>query len=265
MENFMKKRILQILFITLILANGLSAEPLLTQNTSEDKNIQKTKQQSISLSLGYVSVTGNADTATGNIEFEHKLNYKKFVFVTAGKFIFTDVDSEDGTTTRKTEKYNAAFKLNYNISKTKGYFANLVWERDVPSGISKSFSLASGMDITKIFSKDNKLKTGFGIEAFNETRISDTDSEKSDRIAGYMQVEYAVKLSQNNFLKIENQSRMSFSDNEDYRITNNISYISHINKILALKVIYNHDYKSLPVEGKEKVNTTTTISLMFKF
>ncbi len=261
----MKKKITYGLVIAFLLVNNLIAEPLLTSSGANDKNAQKIKKQSISLSLGYVSVTGNADTATGNIEFEHKLNYKKFVFATTGKFIFTDVDGDDGTTTRKTEKYNAAFKLNYNISKTKGYFANLVWERDVPSGISKSFSLASGMDITKIFSKDNKLKTGFGIEAFNETRISDTDSESSDRIAGYMQVEYAVKLSSNNFLKIENQSRMSFSNNEDYRITNNISYISHINKILALKVIYNHDYKSLPVEGKEKVNTTTTISLMFKF
>jgi len=258
----MKKICVLIVFLCFI-SGSVFAKPanVKSENVMNDRKME----QSFFISLGYVAVTGNAETSTGNVELEHKFSYNKFLFVTSGKFIFTDVDSEDGTQTRKTEKYNAAFKFNYNIDNQKSYFANLSWERDIPSGIEKSFSLASGLDITTLFSKNHKIKTGFGIEAFNESRIHEDSYNSTDKIAGYMQVLYNVQLSENNFLVVENQSRMNFSDREDYRVTNNISYLSHINKTLALKVIYNYDYKNLPVEGKKKLNTTTTVSLMFKF
>lgn len=234
------------------------------------ENLEKTtkndkEDQSFFISLGYASITGNAEAETGNLEFEHSFTYKKFQCVTTGKFIFTDLKDEDGIVTRKTEKYNAAIKSNYIIKNNKSFFGNVSYEKDKPSGIYNSLSLASGLDFTALFSKNHKIKTGFGLEAFSEEKIENDIFSTHDKIAGYMQVLYNVKLSENNFLKVENQSRIDFSDNDDYRITNNLSYLSHINKTLALKVIYNHDYKSMPVEGKEKVNTTTTVNLVFKF
>lgn len=253
------------IIILLVLILNFSFQNIISEPLKEKENENSKLKQKIVLSLGYVSVTGNTNTASGNIEFEHQLNLNKLQIISDGKFIFTDLETEDGTITRKTEKYNASVKFNYKVKNKKSFFANIGWERDVPSGIDESFSLASGVDFTNTFSKEHSLKTGFGVEAFNEKKINNEIIESSNQLAGYLQVLYNVKLSENNYLKIENQSRMNFNDNEDYRITNNISYLSHINKTLAFKVIYNHDYKNLPVSGKEKINTTTTVNLVFKF
>jgi len=78
-------------------------------------------------------------------------------------------------------------------------------------------------------------------------------------------VDYRYFLNKDNTLKFGNESRMSLPNNEDYRLTSTLSYMSTINHTLALEISYQQQYRNLPVDDKRKSDTTTTINLLFSF
>ena len=221
---------------------------------------------SLTVSLGYVSTSGNSKTTTGNFKSSYMAKWKKFDFGANASFIFTDVkDLDTGETSRNTEKYTVLLKSDYRIAKKGSVFLNLGWQKDRPSGIQNNFSIASGLGRTLKDTKIAKLKFGLGLEGFRETKIINEVESTNSRMAMYFQLDYQYRFNPQNTIRITNETRMSFSNYNDYRVTTAISYVSAINHTLALEVAFQDNFKNLPVEGKQKSDTISTVNLVFKF
>ena len=174
-------------------------------------------------------------------------------------------DEETEQTVRKKEKYAVALKTDYQMWEKGGLFGNLSWLKDEPSGIRESVSVSSGFG--RIFrDRDGiKLSGGLGLEGFREIRLEDTGATSHSVTAGYMQWKLVWKFNEHGRLIFTNNSRVNLSDSEDYRTDSNLSFQSAINSKLAVELAYQHQYRNVPVDNRERTDTTTTINLVFKF
>lgn len=228
--------------------------------------LSEDKPYAVSVALGYISISGNSKSQSGNLKAGWAWTKDKWTWSAGGSFVFNDVtDGETGEETRNTEKYRLAFKADYAMWEKGGLFANLSWLKNEPSGIAENLALAAGF--TRDFLDDGPVKfnAGLGMEGFQETKIQPDGEVESSRMAAYMQMELIWKLNEHNELKFSNESRMSMSDSEDYRMTSYLSYHSSINSRFAVQIGYEHAYKNLPVVGKGTTDTTTTVNLVYKF
>ena len=233
---------------------------------SADPQVQAKDKNGLTISLGYVSTSGNSATTTGNFKGDYHGNWGRLHYAVYGSYLFTDVtNQETGIKTRDTERIEAGVKTEYSIGKSRNFFTNVSWKKDEPSGIAHNLSLASGYGLAFFESEKSGLKGGVGLEGFQEEKIADGNRFSNSVLAIYFQVGYHYNFNKNNFLKFSNESRMSLSDNSDYRLSNNFSYVSAINHTLALEVSYQHNYKNLPVDDKRKTDTITTVNLVFHF
>lgn len=223
-------------------------------------------KKSLNLAIGYVSLSGNAKSTSGSFKVDYSYTYKRLYLETKAYYIFTDVtDMETGLTNRTDEKYYFTVKTNYKKGKKSGIFANISWLKNKPAGINKNLSIASGYSRIIANSEKKKGKFGIGFEGFKEEKIIEESIKTNSSFAAYFEFSYQYTFNDSNKLKFENETRVNVSNSEDYRLFNNISYSSSINKNLAIEFNYLHQFKNLPVPGKKKTDTTTTINVVFRF
>ncbi len=223
-------------------------------------------KKSLNLAIGYVSLSGNAKSTSGSLKFDYTFTLKKLYIETKGYYIFTDVTNvATGQTNRTDEKYYLTVKSNYKKGKKSGIFANVSWFKNKPAGINKNISIASGYSRIISDTDKKKGKFGLGFEGFNEEKIIEEKIKTNSTFAAYFELSFQYSFNESNKLKFENETRVSMSDREDYRLFNNISYSSAINKNLAIELNYLHQFNNLPVPGKKKTDTTTTVNIVFRF
>ncbi len=231
-----------------------------------EPNVKEKGDTGLTVSIGYISTSGNSDTTTGNFKCDYNTKWGRLNFRAYGSYLFTDVTNQaTGVNSRDTERLEVGIKTDYALRERSSVFTNLSWKKDEPSGIDHNISLASGYGCTFIDSTQSKLKAGVGLEGFQEQKILEGNHISNSAFAVYFQVDYLYKFNKDNMLKFGNESRMSFSNNEDYRLSSTLSYISSINHTLALEISYQQQYRNLPVDDKKKSDTTTTVNLVFRF
>lgn len=227
---------------------------------------EKASPQRLSFALGYVSISGNSKSTSGNLKAAWRFTTGKLRFDTNASFFFTDItDGNTGDEYRKTERYQLAVKGDFRIWDKGGIFATLGWLKNEPAGIEENYSLATGFSRTLTEGGPLRVEGGLGVEGFRETRLQTEGPEEVSRMAAYMEVDVAWRLNDHNEVKFGNESRMSLSNGEDFRLASVLSYHSSINSKLAVEVAYEHQYKNLPVEGKGTTDAVTTVNLVFKF
>ncbi len=226
----------------------------------------KANKQRLSIALGYVSISGNSKSTSGNLKAAWRFTTGKLRFDTDASFFFTDItDGETGDEYRKAERYQFSLKGDFRIWDKGGIFATLGWLKNEPAGIEQNYSLATGFSRTLTEGGPLHVEGGLGVEGFRETRLQTEGPEEVSRMAAYMELDVAWRLNDHNEVKFGNESRMSLSNGEDFRLASVLSYHSSINAKLAVEVAYEHQYKNLPVEGKGTTDAVTTVNLVFKF
>ncbi len=253
------------LIVFALLFINLNLFPLSIEGGS-NYSTEKGKEKSLSLAIGYVSLSGNAKSTSGSFKLDYTYTYKKLFFETKAYYIFTDItDVQTGKTNRTDEKYYLTLKSNYKKGKKSGIFANVSWLKNRPAGINKNLSIASGYSRIIADSEKKKGKFGIGLEGFKEEKIIDKTIKTNAIFAAYFEFSFQYSFNDSNKLKFENETRVNISNNDDYRLFNNLSYSSAISKNLAIEFNYLHQFKNLPVPGKKKTDTTTTVNLVFRF
>ncbi len=238
----------------------------LSSQAEGNYSTEKGTKKSLNLAIGYVSLSGNAKSTSGSLKLNYTFTINRVFLEAKAYYIFTDVtDLNTGLTNRTDEKYYLTLKSNYKKGKKSGIFANISWFKNKPAGINKNLSIASGF--SRILSDNDvkKSKFGIGVEGYKEEKIIDSNIKTNSTFAAYFEFTFQYTFNDSNKLKFENETRMNISDSEDYRLFNNISYSSAINKNLAIEFNYLHQFKNLPVPGKKKTDTTTTINVVFRF
>ena len=227
---------------------------------------EKGKKKNLNLSIGYVSLSGNAKSTTGSFKLDYTYTVKKLYIETRSYYVFTDItDINTGETNRTDEKYYLTVKSNYKKGKKSGIFTNISWLKNKPAGINKNLSVASGYSRIMWSGDKKKGKFGLGVEGFKEEKIIDGGIKTNSSFAAYFEFSFQYSFNDSNKLKFENETRVNFSDTNDYRISNDISYSSSISKNLAVEFNFLHQFKNLPVPGKKKTDTTTTVNIVFRF
>ena len=249
-----------IFFLALTIVN---ASPI---KAGGNYSTEEGKKHELSLALGYVSFSGNAQSETGSLKVRYAFVFKKLFIETKAYYIFNDItDISTGETNRTDEKYSLAVKTNYKMGKKSGVFTNLSWYKNKPAGINQNLSVAGGYSKILVDTDKKKGKLGIGVEGYKEEKIIEDEIKTNSSLAAYFEFGYELKFNDANKLKFENESRMNLSDSEDYRLENNLTYSSAINKKIAIEFNYIHQYKNLPVPGKKKTDTTTMINVVFRF
>ncbi len=249
--------------ITCLVVSNAYPSPI---NAGGNYSTKKGQKHELSLALGYVSFSGNAQSETGSLKIRYAFIFKKLFVETKAYYIFNDItDINTGETNRTDEKYSLAVKTNYKIGKKSGVFTNLSWYKNKPAGINQNLSIAGGYSKILVDSDRKKGKLGIGIEGYKEEKIIENNIKTNSSLAAYFEFGYELKFNHSNKLKFENESRMNLSDSQDYRLENNLTYSSAINKRIAIEFNYIHQYKNLPVPGKKKTDTTTMINVVFRF
>ena len=224
------------------------------------------KKESLNLALGYVYLSGNAKSETGSFKVDYCLAVNRIFLEAKTYFIFTDVtDVSTGHTTRIDEKYFFGLKSNYMLGKKSGIFANVSWLKNKPAGINKNLAIATGYSRILVDNDKKKSKFGIGVEGYKEEKIIGNLLEDDSFVAAYFEFAFQYAFNEANKIKFENETRVNFSDSDDYRLLDNLSYSSAINKKMAIEFNYIHQYRNIPVPGKKKTDTTLMINLVFKF
>ncbi|MCP4273203.1 MAG: DUF481 domain-containing protein [Gammaproteobacteria bacterium] len=237
-----------------ILCSSIMAEEAVATDAVEEPNWKG------SVEFGYVSSTGNTETTNLNGKFHLEAEYNDWVQkLDLGAFSTSD---NDETTAKR-------FKIEYQgdkkLTDISYLFVNSSYEEDQFSGFQYRSTLTAGYGRTMY--NENKMtldaEIGAGIRQSETdenlvTGLSDKENESMARFAlKYLwQIEESRSLTSNISIDAGEETTISYFD---------ISFVTMINGDLSLKVSYLARHTSEVPVDKEKLDTVTSISLLYAF
>ncbi len=244
----MKK--LLISFFTLALVNFSQAEEATTATA-------KAAEWDSNAELSLLLTSGNTDVRTlglgvGTI-------YKPLPWVISAKGAI--VNSSSGGTT-VADAYTADARGERKLTDDLGIYLNANFLKNVFAGFNERYSGEAGLTYALLNSGAHTLSTEAGFGLINENR---TDLTKQTFVSARIGAEYKWKFSET----ADFTNTLSLLDNlkttSDWRIVNTSSVTAVLTSILSLKASLKIEHLNLPVTGKKKTDTTTSIALVAKF
>jgi putative salt-induced outer membrane protein len=216
--------------------------------------------------LGILSSRGNTETDTANakLDIANQLEqWKHGVYATA----LYGAD-ETGTTA---QRWETRWQSDYRITDPLYWFGGARYERDKFGSFSYQESLSTGLGYKFIDSEATRLSAQFGVGAKRsqeQTLVRNAADEVIDRIQGEeatramlglgVNFEHALTSSTKliNKLLVETASYNTF-------VQNDLSLHVAINNSLALSVGYGIRQNSSPPPDSERLDTITTLNLVY--
>jgi len=217
--------------------------------------------------LGAVSSRGNSDTDTLNakLDIANETDVWKHALYAGGLYGSNDI----GTTA---QRWDARWQTDYRITDPLFWFGAARYERDHFGSFAYQESLSTGLGYKFIDNEITKLsaQVGAGIKRSEEQTLVKNDADEViDRIEGEsatralfsVGVDFAHALTDTtkilNKLLIESTSSNTF-------IQNDLALQVSINSSLALSVGYGIRQNSSPPPDSERMDTVTTLNLVYK-
>ncbi|MCP4271603.1 MAG: DUF481 domain-containing protein [Gammaproteobacteria bacterium] len=248
------KKILITLIYTSILCSNVVAEEEATTEAAEKSNWKG------NVEFGYVSSSGNTETTNINGKLHLEAEYSNWIQrLDLGAFTTSDND----VTTAK--RFKIEYQGNKKLSDISYLFVNTSYEEDDFSGYQYRSTLTGGYG--RNIYKENKMnldaEIGAGIRQSETdediiTGLSDTENESMARFA----LKYLWQIEENRSLT----SNLSVDAGEDTTIsTFDVSFVTMVAGDLSLKVSYLARHTSEVPVDKEKLDTVTSINLLYAF
>lgn len=207
-----------------------------------------------SLSLGYLSTSGNTDTTSFNTKFG--VGYVRNKWKHSISAAANGVDESDQTTA---ESYKAGWKSEYNFTAHDFLFGTVDWRKDRFSGVDQQISEAIGYGRRLIDTPSHLLSAGLGA-GHRKADLADGTSESG--VIGRANIDYNWIFSETAGFE-QNIVVESGSDN---------TYIESVSAIrarllgdFALVVAYTIKQNSDVPLGSEKTDRLSSISVEYKF
>ena len=204
--------------------------------------------------LGAVFTGGNTEQETLKFRFDTRRDSEKYVN-TFHADLFNA--AEDGNATA--EKNYLFYRLGKKLGDDRGLFARLGYERDRFSGFDSQIDFTAGYNLTLLNRENLTLVTDFGIGMRrSELESDETEAETIGRIAGL----YTWYISTNAIFK----QSLGFEIGEEFVTSRSESSLeSSISGNLAMKITLKVKHNSEVLPGKEKTDTESTVTLVYKF
>ncbi len=246
----MEKVLIPLLSTSILCSNILAEEADAVEESNWKGNVE----------FGYVSSTGNTETTNINGKFHLEAEYNDWIQkLDLGAF---STSNDDETTAKR-------FKIEYQgdkkLSDISYLFVNTSYEEDQFSGFQYRSTMAAGYGRTMYNENKMTLDTeiGAGVRQSETdedliTGLSDKENESLVRFA----LKYLWQLEENRSLT----SNITVDAGEETTISNfDISFVTMVTGDLSLKVSYLARHTSEVPEDKEKLDTVTSINLLYAF
>jgi len=249
-----KTQILLPLLCSCFLSLNIMAEEAPATDAAEESNWKG------NVEFGYVSSSGNTETTNINGKLHVEAEYSEWLQkLDIGAFSTSDND----VTTAK--RFKIEYQGDRKLSDISYLFVNSSYEEDEFSGYQYRSTLTGGYG-REIY-KENKMtldaEIGAGIRQSETdedliTGLSDKENESMARFA----LKYLWEIEENRSLT----SNLSVDAGEDTTIsTFDISFMTMVAGDLSLKVSYLARHTSEVPVDKEKLDTVTSINLLYAF
>lgn len=227
---------------------------LLIQSSMALAQEEKPKYWSGDVELGAVSTSGNTEQTS--VKLRTDIIREKDQWINSFHFDTYNA-SEDGDETA--ERFYTFYRLDYRLAEDRGLFGRLAYEDDKFSGFKNQADLTFGYNQTLVSRATWSFKgdIGLGVRR-SELDTGDTNTEMIVTTVGYLD----WQISENALFK----QLLSFDVGEDLTITRSeTSLEANIIGALAMKLALMVKNSSEAPAGKEKTDTETTVTLVYKF
>ncbi|MBO6703517.1 MAG: DUF481 domain-containing protein [Pseudomonadales bacterium] len=215
---------------------------------------EEPKFWSTDVELGAVFTSGN--TEQESLKFRIDSKREKDVWVNSFH-LDTFAASEDGNDTA--DKLYAFYRLDYKLADDRGLFTRLAYEDDQFSGFDHQTDLTFGYNQTLL--ERDRLKivgdAGLGVRYFKVTD-GDSETEALVRLAALLEWE----ISENALFK----QALGFEIGEELTTTRSeTSLETRVVGDLAMKLAVAVKHNSEVPAGKDKTDTESTVTLVYRF
>lgn len=232
----------------------------------------ESKPWEVAAELGVVSASGNTEATSMQAKLDVKQNFEKWKnsYVLTGLINKADVEQDDGTTVNEktAEKYFGSIKSAYDFGRESDYLFLFASYAEDKFGAYRSYSTVSIGYGARLIERetlqfDAEVGPGYvrGEKVYEDPVLPDylvTEDGTMVRVAGVL----AWQITQNAEFK---QSVSVESAEDNTRTLSETSLSTKINEVMQMKAAFALASDSEVAPGKEKTDTTTSITLVYKF
>ncbi len=215
---------------------------------------EEPKFWSSDVELGAVFTSGNTEQESLKVRFDTERTGEKYT----NTFHFdTYQASEDGNDTA--DKFYMFYRLGYDLGNDRSLYGRLAYEQDEFSGFDEQYNLTVGY-AQNLLVRDNLTITGeAGVGArYTELSTNEDDTEALVRLASLLTWQVSENAVFKQFLGFEIGEELTTSRSDTSLESNIIG-----NLAMKLAVSVKHNSEVLP--GKDKTDTESTVTLVYKF
>lgn len=225
-----------------------------------------------SAELGVVSASGNTETTSLQAKLDVKQNLDKWTnsYVLTGLMNKSEVENDDGSTSNEktAEKYFGSVKSAYDFGRESDYLFLFASHADDKFGSYRRYTTVSLGYGSRLIERetvqlDAEIGPGYvtGEKVFEDPILPDylvTEEGSMLRVAGVFAWQITINAEFKQSISVE-----SAEDNR--RTLSETSLSTKISEVMQMKAAFSLASDSKVAPGKEKTDTTTSITLVYKF
>jgi putative salt-induced outer membrane protein YdiY len=250
---------------------ALTTLPVLAQEGGEEEAPEPNWKNEVGLS--YVGTSGNTDTSSFGLDFKSERKPTPWGL----NLIATFTRAEDsGVITA--EQYFVGARGLRELNDRWSLFAGLSWARDTFGGFENRYIAEVGAEFLAIKTDKHTLSFDGGLTWTSEDQIQSREIsppvnppqyedfiDTVDWFGGVLGLTWDWAFSKSASLSQRVLYYPNFDDTSDWRVGSDTSVRADLTKLLALQFSYLVRYRNLPIDDREKTDTTTKVSVVMNF
>jgi len=201
--------------------------------------------------------SGNTDITTGGLGLSS--TYRPDPWTVGAKLNY--LSSKDSGTL-KAESFSTDVRGERKLTDPLAVFVLFTYLKNRFTGFDDRYGAEAGLSYQLLQQAEHTLSTEAGFGILKENR---TDASGDSFATGRLAVDYKWKFSPT----ADFTTQVAYLDNlktmKDWRLSNTNSVTAILTNLFSLRVSFKVDYINVPVTGKKKTDTTTTVALVAKF
>jgi len=215
---------------------------------------EEAKIWSSDIEVGAVFTSGNTEQESLKLRVDTQRDKDKFI-----NSFHLDTFHASASGDDTADKFYTYYRLDYRLDDDRRLFSLLTYEDDAFSGFDQQTSLMFGYNQTLLNRESLSIKGDIGLGArYIETDLGDSSTDATVRLAGLLEWD----ISENAVFT----QRLEFNIGENLTTTRSETALSvNIVGSLAMKIAVVVRHNSEVLEGKEKTDTESTVTLVYGF
>jgi putative salt-induced outer membrane protein len=215
---------------------------------------EETKIWSGDVEVGAVSTSGNTEQDSIKLRFDATRDKDKFI-----NSFHADTFQASASGDDTADKFYTFYRLDYRLDDERRLFGRLDYEDDAFSGFDRRASLVFGYNQSLLNREDLTIKGDIGLGArYIETDSGDSSTDATVRLAGLLTWDVSENARFTQLLEFDVSEDLTTTRSETALTANIVGSLA-----MKLAVVVRHN--SEVVEGKEKTDTESTVTLVYNF